>query len=149
MLSIVLLAGISVFVLAQTQVNSTNASKTSVNESITPNKVVPKIIVMVNSASWCPVCQANGSRVEKNVISQYMNNNKYQIVVNDLSNAETVAKSKISCKKAGIEKVAETNTGTGTIYFINNKTKQIVAQISVSKSDEEIKEAFNSSLKKA
>lgn len=107
-----------------------------------------KVIVMVNTASWCPTCKANGSRVEKEVVSTYMSNPKFQVVVNDLSNDETKAKSKQMCESAGIMKVAQNNNGTGVIYFINSETKEVVSQIGVSKSSEEIKKAFESAATK-
>lgn len=107
-----------------------------------------KVIVMVNTASWCPACKANGKRVEQNVISQYIKNDKCEIVVNDLSNDETKAASKTKCDKAGITEVASNNKGTGVIYFINSVTKEIIAQISVTRSDKEIKQAFEDALSK-
>lgn len=107
-----------------------------------------KIIVMINTASWCPACQANGQRIEKDVVSSFMNNPNYQIVVNDLSTDETKAKSNSKCKKAGIAKIAKANTATGVIYFINAKTKELVSQISVTKPNETIIEEFKISAKK-
>lgn len=107
-----------------------------------------KVIVMVNTASWCPACKANGQRVEQNVISQYMKNEKCEIVVNDLSNDETKAASKTKCDNAGITDVASNNKGTGVIYFINSITKEVIAQISVTKTDEEIKKAFEDAISK-
>lgn len=106
-----------------------------------------KVIVMVNTASWCPACKANGKRVEQQVISNYMQNNNYQIVVNDLSNDDTKAVSKTKCAEAGISGVALNNKGTGVIYFINSQTKEIISQISVTKTSEQIKNAFDSAIK--
>lgn len=105
-----------------------------------------KIIVMVNTASWCPACKANGQRVEKDVISQYMNNSKCQILVNDLSNDQTKSASKKSCDKAGIAGVASKNNATGVIYFINSTTKKVISQVSVTKTDKEIRQAFDDAI---
>lgn len=107
-----------------------------------------KIVVMVNTAEWCPACKANGPRVEKNVISSYMKNPKCQIVVNNMTDDKTKAASKKDCEKAGITEVASTNKNTGVIYFIDSETKEIISQISVTKSDEEIKKAFDEALAK-
>lgn len=107
-----------------------------------------KVIVMVNTATWCPVCKANGSRVKQNVISKYLNNNKCEIVVNDLSDEDTKATSSEKCNKAGILNVANNNKSTGIIYFINSITKEVIAQISVSKTDEEIIKAFEDAISK-
>lgn len=105
-----------------------------------------KVIVMVNTATWCPACKANGQRVEKDVISQYMNNSKCQILVNDLSNDQTKSASKKSCDKAGITEVASKNNATGVIYFINSTTKKVISQVSVTKTDKEIKKAFDDAI---
>ena len=46
----------------------------------------PKVIAVVNKASWCPVCQKNGKRA----ISVLMANNQdgaVQFVFNNLSNS--------------------------------------------------------------
>lgn len=105
-----------------------------------------KVIVLVNTASWCTACQANGKRVEQEVISAYMGNNKCQIVVNDLSDEKSKTASNENCSKAGIAKIAKANKATGMVYFINSKTKEIIGQISVIKTTEEIKAAFDKAI---
>lgn len=116
------------------------------NNTIT-NTDTAKIIVMVNTASWCPACKANGERVEKNVISQLMTKSNCEIIVNDLTNEETKTNSKRKCDAAGITEVASNNSGTGMIYFINSKTKEIVSKISVVKSNDEIILEFEKAIK--
>lgn len=107
-----------------------------------------KVTVLVNTASWCPACQANGKRVEKDILSQYMHSEDYNIVVNDLSDESTKEASQRSCKEAGIAKVAANNNGTGTIYFVKTGTQKVISKVSVTKSTEEIKAAFKEALKK-
>lgn len=123
--------------------STANAKKVIVKEK------EAKVIVMVNTATWCPVCQGNGARVEKEVLSSYMKNPKVSIVVNDMSNDETKKTSKASCEKAGITNVAQANNGTGVIYFIDAKTKTVLSKISVTKTTEEINAAFKDVLEKA
>lgn len=107
-----------------------------------------KIIVLVNTAQWCPACKANGERVEKNVISSFMSNENYEIVVNDMTNDETSAAGKKMCAKAGITEVATANKGTGVIYFINAESKEVISRISVVESNEKIEAAFKEALTK-
>lgn len=133
----------SVLMLLIVVTSTANAKKVIVKEK------EAKIIVMVNTATWCPACAGNGARVEKEVLSSYMKNPKVSIVVNDISNDETKATSKASCEKAGISTVAQANKGTGVIYFIDAKTKTVLSQISVTKSTEEINAAFKNVLEKA
>jgi len=133
----------SVLMLLIVVTSTANSKKVIVKEK------EAKVIVMVNTASWCPACQGNGARVEKEVLSSYMKNPKVTIVVNDLSNEETKKVSKASCDKAGITTVAQTNVGTGMIYFIDAKTKKVLSQISVTKTTEEINAAFKNVIEKA
>lgn len=107
-----------------------------------------KVIVMVNTAQWCPACKKNGNRVEVDVLSQYRNNPNYQIIINDLSTKETKKASEVVYTVAGIAGVAKSNNSTGVIYFINSDTKLLISTISVTKTTEEIKQAFDQSLAK-
>lgn len=107
-----------------------------------------QLIVMVGTANWCPVCRANGPRVKENVISHYMSNEKVKIVVNDLSTDESKAKSKETCEKAGIADVSQKHTATGMIYFIHPVSKEVISEISVAKTNEEITKAFEEAITK-
>lgn len=133
----------SVLMLLIVVTSTANAKKVIVIEK------KAKIIVMVNTATWCPACAGNGARVEKEVLSSYMKNPKVSIVVNDMSNDETKKTSKASCEKAGITNVSQANIGTGMIYFIDAKTKKVLSQISVTKTTEEINTAFKNVIEKA
>lgn len=123
-------------------------SANSTNQDVKSDDNEKKVIVLVNTADWCPACMANGPRVEKNVVSKYMQNEKCQIVVNNMTDDKTKATSKESCDKAEITSVASKNTGTGMIYFIDSETKEIISQISVTKTDEEIIKAFDDAIAK-
>jgi thiol-disulfide isomerase/thioredoxin len=107
-----------------------------------------KVIVMVNTAKWCPACKKNGDRVEVDILAQYRNNPNYQIIINDLSTKETKKASEVVYTVAGIAGVAKSNNSTGVIYFINSDTKLLISTISVIKTTEEIKQAFDQSLAK-
>lgn len=137
-----IVAIIAIFAFANVAVSQSNETvKASKTESA-------KVIAMVNTASWCPACKANGQRVEKDIISQYMTNEKVEILVNDLSNKETKAVSKEKCMKAGVAGIASKNKGTGMIYFINSETKEVISKISVTESNEDIKQAFEKAISK-
>jgi hypothetical protein len=107
-----------------------------------------RVIALVNKASWCPVCQANGPRFEKDIMPMAMANKDVQIVMNDLSDAKTKAASLPMLKKAGVAGFAKENTGTGTLYFIDAKSKKLISQVSLAQSDEEIKKVFMAALAK-
>jgi hypothetical protein len=107
-----------------------------------------KVIALVNKASWCPVCQANGPRFEKDIMPMAMQNKDVQIVMNDLSDDKTKAASLPMLEKAGIASFAKKNTGTGTLYFINAKSKKLISEVSLAKSDDEIKKVYMAAIAK-
>jgi hypothetical protein len=107
-----------------------------------------KVIALVNKASWCSVCQANGPRFEKDIMPMAMQNKDVQIVMNDLSDNKTKAASLPMLKKAGIASFAKKNTDTGTLYFIDAKSKKLISEVSLAKSDDEIKKVYMAALAK-
>ncbi len=108
----------------------------------------PKVIALINKASWCPVCQANGPRFEKDIMPMVMNNTDVKMVMNDLSNDQTKTASADMLEKAGVAKFAKKNTATGVLYFLDPTSKKLISKISISKTDEEIKQALQSALSK-
>lgn len=107
-----------------------------------------KVVVLINSASWCPACKEHGPRVEKNIVPDFMETKACEIVVNDLTDENSKAKSAESLLKAGVLEFANENKMTGMIYFIDAKTKQLISSISVAKTDDEIKKALKDVLAK-
>ncbi len=105
-----------------------------------------KVIALVNKASWCPVCQANGPRFMKNVMPMAMKNKNVQVVMDDLSNEKTKAASLKMLEKAGIADFAKENTATGMLYFIDANTKQLISKVSIAKSNETIEKDFKEAL---
>lgn len=105
-----------------------------------------KVIVLINHADWCLVCKANGARIQSDVMSKYADNPKYKLVVNNMTDKETIDASKTKCKEAGIDNFASKNKSTGTIFFIKNSDKTLISQISVAETSEKIIEAFDHSI---
>lgn len=107
-----------------------------------------KVIALVNKASWCHVCQENGPRFEKDIMPMAMQNKNVQIVMNDLSDAKTKSASLTMLQKAGIEKFASKNTGTGMLYFIDAKSKKLISKVSLAENNEQIKKVYMAALAK-
>ena len=101
---------------------------------------------MVNTATWCGVCRSNGARVEEEILSKYMKDEHYQIVVNNLSDEATIKESNKTLEEAGILDFANNNNGTGLIYILNANSKEMISKISVSKSTEKIEIALNEAI---
>ncbi|MGS0748767.1 hypothetical protein [Halpernia sp. GG3] len=108
-----------------------------------------KVIAVLNKADWCPICKANGPRVEKDLMPMMMQNKDLQFVVNDLSNDKTKAVSNAMLAKAGIASFSKMNNGTGMIYFLNAKSKMLISSASLADSNEEIVKAYKTALNPA
>jgi hypothetical protein len=109
----------------------------------------PKIIALLNKASWCPVCKANGARVEKDLMPMLMQDKNVQLVMNDLSNNDTKAASKPMLDKAGIASFAQKNQGTGMLYFVDAKSKKQISSVSIAEANEKIMMTYKDALAKA
>ena len=97
-----------------------------------------KIVVIVNKADWCSICKGNGQRAMEAFMSNNTDNS-FKLVINDVTNKETKKASNVELTKLGYSKIIKDHNGTGIFYFFDEKTKKIVAQISVANTDDEIK----------
>ncbi len=100
-----------------------------------------KVIAVINHAEWCSVCQNNGERAQ----AAFMENNKdgaIQFLANDLTNADSIEQSATALKEAGLDKVMAEKKMTGTAYFFDAATKELITKVSVAKSDQELAEAM-------
>jgi hypothetical protein len=68
----------------------------------TPVPVKPKIIAVANRANWCGVCKSNGERVGS-TITPYTTKG-LAIVINDLTDATTIARSKAELGRSSLYK---------------------------------------------
>lgn len=107
-----------------------------------------KVIAVVTKADWCPTCKVHGSRVVSEVLPLYKEP-EVKILVNDLTDKQTKETSKATLVAEGIEKAMNKSNTTGEITFINATTKKIISKISVAKSNEEIKNAFEEAIQKS
>ena len=103
----------------------------------------PKVYAVINTASWCPACQANGERVEKEIVASYKGNNDVAFIVNDLTDADSKAKSKTALEANGVYNAVSSIKGTGQIILVNAETKAVIESVPVKKSTDDIKAAIN------
>jgi hypothetical protein len=125
-----------------------------------------KIIAVVNRANWCVVCKANGERFG-NTIMPYATKG-LAIVMNDLTNDTTIAKSKAELKQSSIYKqIYKTNRkgvgrmmqvcgiihgkdksmASGIVTFIDAKTLKVLSATSIAITDAEMKTIIDNLLK--
>lgn len=100
-----------------------------------------KVIAVVNHADWCGTCKANGARA-MSVFSENNPDGAIQFVVNDLTNDETKEVSAKTLKKHGVFETMEARRKTAVVYFFDAQSKELLNEISVGKSNEEIATAM-------
>ena len=106
-----------------------------------------KVIAVISTAKWCPACQANGERVETEIVPEYAEDMRFKVLVYDQSDKETKSASKDNLKSEGLEDLLKDMKATGNICLVNAHSKELISSIAVSKSNDEIKTAFESALK--
>lgn len=144
---IILILGITTVVQYTGQVQAVNLGKLLIKSAlISSENNTAKVIVVINSASWCGVCKKNGPRLEQTILPAYMKDSNYQVIVNDLSDDSTKAASTKLLADAGLVGFDKEHKSTGMIFLIDAQSKKQISSISVTKSDEEIKKAFNQSI---
>jgi hypothetical protein len=98
------------------------------------------VYAVVSKAKWCPTCQKNEARIGEEVLSKVDASN-VTILVNDLSDKETKAKSAEILKENGLENLKL--KATGIITFIDASSKKVISSISVAKPSDAILEEFS------
>jgi hypothetical protein len=93
-------------------------------------QVPAQVIAVVNKADWCHVCQANGGKVMKEVMPVF-ENSAVAFVMNDLTNDNTMEKSKMELKEKNILKAVKKETATGLILIVNAGNGKLIEKISV------------------
>ena len=104
-----------------------------------------KVYAVVTKAAWCPICKEHGTRVITEVLPLYKEP-EVTILVYDATDNETKKASSVALESLGIDKEITKRNVTGEISFINAKTKKIISRISVAKSNEKIKNAFDQAI---
>ncbi|PWA06727.1 hypothetical protein [Flavobacterium laiguense] len=107
-----------------------------------------KVYAVVTKADWCPTCKEHGTRVITEVLPLYKEP-VVSILVYDVTDSETKKASSVALESLGIDKEITKRNVTGEIAFINAKTKKIISRISVAKSNEQIKKAFDQAIIKS
>ncbi len=125
-----------------------------------------QVIAVVNRANWCGVCKANGERLGNNIMPY--STKGLAIVMNDLTDETTIAKSKAELKKSALYKqIYKTNRKgvgrmmqvcgivhgkdkqvvSGIITFIDAKTFKVLSESSIAITDAEMKTIIDNLLK--
>jgi hypothetical protein len=125
-----------------------------------------KVIAVVNRANWCGVCKAHGERFGNNIMAYATKG--LTIVMNDLTDETTIARSKVDLKKSSLYKtIYKTNRkgvgrmmqvcglihgknktmASGIVTFIDAKTLKVLSETSIAIADTDMKAIIDTLLK--
>lgn len=107
-----------------------------------------KVYAVVTKADWCPTCKEHGTRVITEVLPLYKEP-EVLILVYDATDNATKKASRVALETIGIDKEITNRNVTGEIAFVNANTKKVISRISVAKSNEQIKKAFDQAIIKS
>ena len=96
-----------------------------------------KIIAVINKADWCPVCQANGEKMMKEIMPVF-NESNVQFVMNDLTNDATKADSKMALDKVKAYGAVKKISATGWLLLVDAETGKLLEKISVAEPVEKL-----------
>ncbi len=105
-----------------------------------------KVIAVVNHADWCGTCRAHGDRA-MTVFSENNPDGTIQFVKNDLTTDESKEASAKKLKEHGLHEAMKEKRKTAMVYFFDAQSKELINEISVSKSNEKIVTAMKTARK--
>jgi len=105
-----------------------------------------KLVVMITRANWCPTCRANEGKIRNELLPAYSNSKEVVVVINDVTNRRTKAKSKPILQAAGVYDISLKEQATGLVTIINPLTGRILKQLYVSYSLPEMEKAIADAL---
>ncbi|HEX9513170.1 MAG TPA: hypothetical protein VF939_21920 [Puia sp.] len=127
----------------------------------------PRLIAVVNRATWCRVCKANGERAGALLMSY--TDKGLRIFMNDLTDSISIEASKAALRKENLYAAvytsprkgmgrmmqhcgllkgkAQPSMATGIVTFINPVSHQRLQQVSIAVSNEEMKADIETMLK--
>ena len=101
---------------------------------------------MITRANWCPTCRANEGKIKNELLPAYSNSKDVAVVINDITNKRTRAKSKPALQAAGVYDISLKEQATGLVIIINPLTGSILKQLYVSNSLPEMEKAIADAL---
>ena len=103
---------------------------------------------MITRANWCPTCRANEGKIKNELLPAYSNSKEVVVVINEVTNRKTKAKSKPILQAAGVYDISLKEQATGLVTIINPLTGSILKQLYVSYSLPEMEKAIADALAK-
>lgn len=105
-----------------------------------------KLVIMVTRANWCPSCRANEDKINNELIPAFSGSKEVAIVINDVTNKRTRARSKPVLQSAGVYDISLNQQATGVVTIINASSGKIVNRFYVSYSLDKMKKIINDAL---
>lgn len=101
---------------------------------------------MVTRANWCPTCRANEGKINNELIPAYSGSKELAIVINDITNRRTKARSKPILQSAGVYDISLSQQATGVVIVINPSSGKIINRFYVSYSLDAMKKIINDAM---
>ena len=105
-----------------------------------------KLVVIITRANWCPACRSSENKINNDLIPAYSNSKDVTIVVNDITNKKSKAKSKPVLAAAGVYEQSLKEQASGSIALINLATGRVIDRLYVVYETEKIKKAISEAL---
>ncbi|HEX9512544.1 MAG TPA: hypothetical protein VF939_18760 [Puia sp.] len=107
-----------------------------------------QLVVLITRANWCPTCRANEGKIRNELVPAYSSSNNIEVVINDITNKRTKARSKPKLEAAGVYELSKKEVATGVIILINPATGQIINRLSVANPLEQIRQSITEAVGK-
>jgi thiol-disulfide isomerase/thioredoxin len=127
---LIAISGLSLFSAQQLKAQSTSGTK---------------IYGVVNRATWCPVCQANGERFMKEVMPA-VSNLGISFVTNDLTNHASILQSDKVLRTDKLLNAVGDIKSTGVLILVDNSSKKVLRTLSLAEPTEKLVAEIKASL---
>ncbi|WP_162555623.1 thioredoxin [Reichenbachiella versicolor] len=104
-----------------------------------------ELYIVINEASWCKYCKANGERIHE-LIDKYALDHKVKVINNDMTNNETKQKSIPTLKKYGLYNYMQYQKVTAMVFVFDAKNSEIADKFPIKLENEKILKHLNETL---
>ncbi|UXP32598.1 thioredoxin domain-containing protein [Reichenbachiella agarivorans] len=88
------------------------------------------LYIVINEATWCPYCKANGQRIHQ-LIDEYTEGKQIVVLSNDVTDGETKKKTEPQLEEMGVLYYMKNHKEAAVIFVFDAKTKKIAEKFSI------------------
>lgn len=105
------------------------------------------LYIVVNEATWCKYCKANGARIHE-LIDEYALNTHIVVINNDVTDEESKKKTIPALKDLGVYDYMVKHKESAVVFVFDAKTKKIMDKFSIKLTNEKILTHLNDVLER-